>query len=75
VLEKRINEVVQSGSSGCTLYKPKPGVGTINKNTDKFTPEQLQMVKDELEEINYYFGYAKMGDNKLGFFEYDGKAS
>jgi hypothetical protein len=37
VIEKRINEVVETGSEGCTLYKPKPGTGVLNKNLDKFS--------------------------------------
>lgn len=29
----------------------------------------------EIEELLYYWGYAKEEDNKFGFFDYEGKAS
>lgn len=30
---------------------------------------------NDLEEANYFFGYAKNKDNKYGFFDYEGKSS
>lgn len=39
-LLQRIREVIDSGRKGSTLYTPR-GEGDINKNLDKYTPNQL----------------------------------
>ena len=44
-------------------------------NQVKYTQEQLNIVKTELEELLYYFGYVKEEDNQFGFFDFEGKAS
>jgi hypothetical protein len=75
VVEKRLDEVLSGGEEGHILYKLKQGGGSVNKNADKFKESQHQRIKEGLEEMIHYFGYAKKGDNALGFFDYKGMAS
>lgn len=73
VIEQRIKEVLDTGSKGSLLYKPRVG-GGVNKNIHNYTPDQLQYIKDQLEESIHFFGYAKHEGNPFGFFDYEGKA-
>lgn len=73
-VEKRISEIVEVGNA-CLLYKLRPGGGSMNKHADKFTEEQLERIMVNLEDMIHYFGYAKIGDNPFGFYDYKGKVS
>jgi len=42
----------------------------MNKNLHNYTPDQLSYLKDKLEDMIHFFGYAKRGDNLYGFFDY-----
>ena len=66
----KIREVIGSGTQGNTLYKPR-GEGGINKNLDKYTPEQLAYLITLLEDQLHYFGYTDSDPtNPFGFFPY-----
>ncbi len=74
MLEKRILETVMEGATGNTVYKPRAG-GGMNKNLEKYNPEQMKYIMSEIEELLHYWGYAKEEGNKFGFFDYKGQAS
>jgi hypothetical protein len=41
IIERRILETINSGSSGNTLYKPRSGGGGINKNLARYSADQI----------------------------------
>lgn len=57
VIERRIDDVIAMGTKANQVYKPRSG--TVNKNLDKYTDEMLLEVKDKMEELIHFFGYAK----------------
>ena len=60
------------GSKASIVYNLKSTTSTLNAHISKYPPELLQYVQNELAEMIYYFGYAKVGeDNETGFFEYE----
>ena len=70
VIQKRIKDILGMGHEASVSYKPK-GIG-INKNAAKFPPELMKHVMDELEDINYFFGYTNIPEkeNKVQIFDY-----
>lgn len=44
---------------------------TFNKSRHHFTQNQYDYIKDELKEMIYFFGYADVGDNPIGYYSYD----
>ena len=60
------------GSKASIVYNLKSTTSTFNAHMSKYPPELLQYVQNELAEMIYYFGYAKVGvDNETGFFEFE----
>ena len=46
----------------------------LNRNIDLYTKEQIELIKTELKEFLYFFGYVKTThhpDNNTPFFEYE----
>jgi len=72
VLQRRIEEVTNNGEEQNIIYTPR--VGSYNKNLEKYSPEQLEYIKEELEELLHYWGYSAYPGNHLGFFDFKGKA-
>ncbi|CDW90322.1 fbox domain containing protein [Stylonychia lemnae] len=74
-IEQRIIEVINSGSKGNTLYKPRQG--GINKNKDKYTESQMKYIMDNLEDLLNFFGYTDHQGvkNDFEFFTYGENAS
>lgn len=75
VLERRIDDVLAMGKEANQVYKPRSG-GAMNKNLDKYKPEQVKLLQDVCEEYIHFFGYAKSDreDVSTPFFDYEGRA-
>lgn len=73
VAEKRVDEVLAKGASATQTYKLKATTGVANANANLYSEEQIKMVRDNLAEWLYFFGYAKHPEqeNPTGFFEFD----
>ena len=56
-IEKRMMEVISTGSKGNTLYKPRSGGAGFNKNKDKYNEQQMQYIMENLEDLLNFFGY------------------
>ena len=73
--ERRIKEVVGMGQKATQTYTLKDSTKRNNANVQRYTPEQLAWVGDEMKEMIHFFGYAKVPsdpENNTGFFDYDG---
>ena len=63
------------GKEAAVTYNLKSTTGQFNVHEEKYTPEMRQYIQEELTEMIYYFGYAKVQDNNpTGFFEYPNHA-
>lgn len=73
VVKQRIDEVTSHSFEKQQVYKLK-STKTLNRNIDKYTPEQLDYIKSELKDYFFYFGYVANSEdpeNNTPFFEYD----
>ena len=73
VLQHRINEATQGTFERHAAYKLK-STSTLNRNINLYSAEQLEYIKTELKEFNYFFGYAtnEADSNKMtSFFTYE----
>jgi hypothetical protein len=71
---RRVDEVIAKGKDATVLYKLKDNTRKMNTNLSRYTKLQLEWLREEMKDIIYYFGYAKIPedpDNKTGFFEYE----
>lgn len=73
VAEKRVDEVLAKGASATQTYKLKATTGVANANASMYTDEQIKVIRDNMAEWLYFFGYAKHPDqeNPTGFFEFE----
>ena len=58
------------GRKATISYNLKATTGQLNIHEEKYSPELRQYVEENLAEMIHYFGYAKVGDNPTGFFEF-----
>lgn len=58
--ERRIREVLAMGQESTQTYTLKESTKKMNPNARRYTPEQLEWIRQNLKEMNYYFGYAKL---------------
>ena len=63
------------GKSATQIYKLKATTGKFNTHTEKYTHEQLQFIQETLSDQLYYFGYANVEGNPVGFFEFQEHSS
>ena len=57
VAQHRIDQVAAKGSKANTVYKLKKNSTKMNKSLYRYTKDQLNLVKTELREHLYFFGY------------------
>ena len=57
VIEQRIRDVISKGKN--FLYKPRSAGGGFHKHAEKLTEQQMTHLKDKLEHLIHFFGYAK----------------
>ena len=72
--ERRVKEVIAKGSKATRVYNLKEGTSQFNSNGKRYNEAQIEYVKQELQELIYFFGYAKTKDdpdNFTGFFTYE----
>jgi hypothetical protein len=53
--------VIKMGQAATKTYDLKQTTGRFNAHADKFTPDQLAYVKEELKDHLHYFGYTNGG--------------
>lgn len=70
-MERRINQIDQMGSAATKTYKLKSTTGRFNASYEKYTKDQIELVKKEMAEWIYFFGYAKKDSNPTGFFDFE----
>ena len=70
VCEQRIDEVLAMGAQANTLYTVKKGGGGILKNLYRYSNTQIKMIKKELADLIYFFGYSNNEENLHGVFDY-----
>lgn len=46
----------------------------MNKNSNKYTPEQMKYIMENLEEELNFFGYTNVDNNPYAFFDYKEEA-
>ena len=71
--ERRIKEVIAMGSKATQTYSLKDTTCQFNKNDSLYTEEQMTWIKQNLSEMLYFFGYAKVPqdpDNYTGFYDF-----
>ena len=72
--ERRIGEVIALGDQATQTYDLKDSSKKFCSSIKNYTLEQIRLVKTELEDMLYFFGYAKSHldpGNLTGFFEFD----
>ena len=72
VLEKRIHDSCAKGTESKSVYKLKSTSKNVNKNIDKYAPEDLDKWKKQLRDFLYYFGYVNhpTEEHHTPIFEY-----
>ena len=70
VIEQRINDVITNNKDASVSYKPRSG-GGYGKNDKYYNDEIISFMKDEGEDLLYFFGYTNVGENNTSFFKYD----
>ena len=71
--ERRVKEVIAKGKEATVLYQLKDNTRQLNTNVKRYTKEQLAFIEEEMKDIMYYYGYAKIKedpDNYTGFHDY-----
>ena len=54
-------------------YKLKASTSNLNKNYDQYSSEQVELIKKELKDYLYFFGYTEhpLIDHNTAFFTYE----
>ena len=71
--ERRIKEVIAMGRKATVTYSLKDTTCQFNKNNNLYTAEQMAWIKENLKEMLYFFGYAKVTqdpENMTGFYDF-----
>jgi len=66
-IQERIKRVAKDESGGI-IYKPRDQ-GKSN-NLEKYTADQIEKIKNELREINIFYGFHKCEQNPNSVLEY-----
>ena len=72
--QRRINEVLALGDKATQTYELKDSSKKFCSAIKYYSASQIDLVKSELEDMLYFFGYAKSHldpANITGFFEFD----
>ena len=72
--QRRIEEVLAMGEEATQTYSLKDSSKKFCSAIKYYTPVQVDHIKKELEDVLYFFGYAKTHldpGNLTGFFEFD----
>lgn len=69
--ERNVQRVLDIEISKTRTYNLKDSQVTFNKARLCYTEEQYNFIKEELKEVIYYFGYANVGDNPYGYYDYE----
>ena len=73
VIEKRIEDLGTQGNAKNTVYNVKENSQKFNKSVHRYTEAQHALMKKELQDYNYFFGYANSPDEEdteTTFFNY-----
>ena len=71
-VERRIDQLIsQGGNKSAQTYKLKSTTGKFDQHRDQYSPDLEEFVKNTLGDTLYYLGYAKIGDNPTGFFDFE----
>ncbi len=71
--EQRIDEVIALGDQETSTYDLKDSSKKFCSSIQNYTQEQIRLVKTELEDMLYFFGYVKSHfylGNLTGFFKF-----
>ena len=72
IVEKRIMEKCVKGKAQKSIYKMKSKSTSLNRNINEYTDEQIELMKVELRDYLYFFGYTNHPEleHHTTFFEY-----
>lgn len=70
--ERQIKQVCAKGKEASLSYRLKPTTGKFNINANKYTSEQIEVIKAKNAHLLYYFGYANhpKEQNATAFFNF-----
>ena len=71
VIEQRVIDYCAKGTDTGAVYKLKVNpASNLSRNAHMFTPEQIEMFKENCRDYLYYYGYVDHPDNDTAFFNY-----